>query len=232
MKINNVKYQNSYLAIYINLYFLGGIFMLQYPVSLQDLPYGYQALNPSISESTLHYHHDKHLKTYIDNFNKAIENDSDLKSKPLTAILSNLDSVDKSIATAVRNNGGGVFNHYFYFDALTNSGTTKPSASLLDAINKAFGGEEGFRKEFKAAALSQFGSGWAWLVMDENKNLSIIKTANQDTPLELGLTPLLTIDVWEHAYYLDYQNRRADYIDAYFNIINWNVIESRFNENK
>ena len=201
--------------------------MLTYPIQLPELPYGYTELMPSISKTTLEFHHDKHLKAYIDNYNKAMADCPELHNKPLNDILSNLSTVPSSAQTAIRNNGGGVFNHFFYFDALTTPKTSKPSTTLMAMICEAFGSEEKFRAEFKAAALSQFGSGWAWLVMDANQKLSIIKTANQDTPLALGYTPLLTIDVWEHAYYLDYQNLRPNYIDAYFDIINWAVVENR-----
>ena len=201
--------------------------MLVYPISLQDLPYAYTSLNPVISKNTLEFHHDKHLKTYIDNFNNAMSACPELQDKPLCDILSNLENVPTASQTAVRNNGGGVYNHYFYFEALTAPNTVKMSEKMLALINENFGSMENFCAEFKTAALTQFGSGWAWLVADQNKKLSVIKTPYQDTPLEKSLTPLLTIDVWEHAYYLDYQNRRADYIDAFFGIVNWDVIENR-----
>ncbi len=197
--------------------------MLMYPIELKDLSFCYDDLSPSISKTTLVYHHDKHLKAYIDNFNNALANNDELKSKSLCEILCDLNEVP----LAVINNGGGVFNHYFYFNALCKPKTCNPSEYMIKSLVDGFGSYEKFRNEFKNAAMSQFGSGWAWLVMDKNNKLSIIKTANQDTPLALRLVPLLTIDVWEHAYYLDYQNLRASYVDAYFDIINWNVVEKR-----
>lgn len=200
-----------------------------YPVQLQPLPYGYADLEPCIGKATLEFHHDKHLKVYVDNLNNAVANNPELQEKPLTNLLTELSAITSSVHGVIRNHGGGVFNHNFYFEALNAPKTSKPSEKMIACLTAAFGGETQFKAEFKAAAASLFGSGWAWLVMDENKKLSIIKTANQDTPLELNLIPLLNIDVWEHAYYLDYQNRRADHIDAYFDIINWNVIESRMN---
>ena len=198
------------------------------PVELKNLLFEYSALDGSISKTTLEFHHDKHLKTYIDNFNNVVAAADDLKCETLPELLTNLSRLAPDKEPAIRNNGGGVFNHYFYFDTLTSPKTSPPTEVMKKALAASFGSEDGFYKEFKAAALSQFGSGWAWLVIDENKKLTIIKTANQNTPLELGLTPLLTIDVWEHAYYLDYQNCRADYIDAYFDIINWSIVEGRF----
>lgn len=201
--------------------------MQHHPIDFKDLPYEYTALMPSISKLTLEFHHDKHLKTYVDNFNKAIATDPNLKEIALTELLTDLPTLQSPELTAIRNNGGGVFNHYFYFAAMTMPNTSKPSELMLKSINDAFSSEAQFYAEFKVAALSQFGSGWAWLVMDANKKLCIIKTSNQDTPLELGFTPLLTLDVWEHAYYLDYQNRRVDYIDGFFNLINWAIVEER-----
>ena len=199
-----------------------------YPFDLMVLPYDYSALQPSVSRTTLEFHHDKHLQTYVNNLNAALEGSKDLKKKTLEEILSSLDKLPADIATAVINNGGGVYNHNFYFEALTAPDSTAPSDKLKDALEKTFGSFENFLAEFKKAALAQFGSGWAWLVMDDGSNLKIVRTANQDTPLKEGLKPLLTIDVWEHAYYLDYQNRRADYIDAYFKIINWDLVSKRF----
>lgn len=201
--------------------------MHQHPIELKDLPYEYEALAPYISKLTLEFHHDFHLKTYIDNFNKAMEADPNLTNIPLTKLLTELPNLQSPVLTAIRNNGGGVYNHCFYFAGMTSPNTSEPSELMAKAINDAFCSEKQFFAELKAAALSQFGSGWAWLVMDSNSKLSIIKTANQDTPLELGYTPLLTIDIWEHAYYLDYQNRRVDYIEGFFNLINWTVIEER-----
>lgn len=210
----------------------GGTFMAIYPVQLKPLPYGYTELEPCISKATMELHHDKHLKAYVDNLNNAIAKHAELQDKPVDTLLAELSKIESSDHALIRNNGGGVFNHFFYFDALTAPNTSKPSEAMLKGLTEAFGGEDAFYEQFKAAGLTQFGSGWAWLVMDQNKKLSIIKTANQDTPLELNLIPLFNMDVWEHAYYLDYQNRRADHIDAYFTIMNWSVVEDRWNKAK
>ena len=199
-----------------------------YPFELMALPYDYSALEPSISRSTLGFHHDKHHQTYVNNLNAALEGNKEFRKKSLEEILASLDKLPNDIVTAVTNNAGGVFNHNFYFEALTAPDSTTPSEKLSSAITAAFGSFENFQAEFKKAALAQFGSGWAWLVVDADSNLEIIRTANQDTPIKDGFKPILTIDVWEHAYYLDYQNRRADYIDAYLKIINWDIVSKRF----
>lgn len=199
-----------------------------YPFELMTLPFGYSDLEPAISKTTVEFHHDKHHQTYITNLNNALSEHRALKNKSLEELLRDPDKLPKEIASAVINNGGGVFNHNFYFEALTAPGTTTPSKKLEDALVKAFGSVDDFLAEFKKAALAQFGSGWAWLVVNPDESMSIVRTANQETPLKDGQKPLLTIDVWEHAYYLDYQNRRADYIDAYGKIINWEVVSKRY----
>lgn len=199
-----------------------------YPFELMALPYDYSALEPSISKTTLEFHHDKHHQTYVNNLNAALAEAKEFHGKSLEEILSNLDKLPSDIVTAVTNNGGGVFNHNFYFEALAAPASTAPSAALAEAIVKAFGSVDAFLAEFKKAALAQFGSGWAWLVSDTDGSLKIVKTPNQETPLKSGQKPLLTIDVWEHAYYLDYQNRRPDYIDAFIKVINWDIVSSRF----
>jgi len=199
-----------------------------YPFELMDLPYDYSALEQSISKTTLEFHHDKHHQTYVNNLNTALADAKQFQKMKLEEILKSLDKLPSEIVTAVTNNAGGVFNHNFYFEALTAPSTTSPTKQLEEAINKAFGSFEEFAAEFKKAALSQFGSGWAWLVVDADGTLKIIKTANQETPLKDDHKPLLTIDVWEHAYYLDYQNRRADYIDSYMKVINWTVVSKRY----
>ena len=199
-----------------------------YPFELMNLPFDYSTLEPLISKATVEFHHDKHHQTYVTNLNSAIADHRALKNKSLEELLREPDQLPKEIATAVINNGGGVYNHNFYFEALTVPGTTAPSKKLEDALVKAFGSVDNFLAEFKKAALAQFGSGWAWLVVDADESLSIHRTANQETPLKDNHKPLLTIDVWEHAYYLDYQNRRADYFDAYSKIINWDVVSKRY----
>jgi len=198
-----------------------------YPFELMTLPYDYSSLVPSISKTTLEFHHDKHHQAYVTNLNNALAESKEYQKKSLEELLSNPEKLPIEIATSVTNNGGGVFNHDFYFEAITAPGTTSPTKSFADNIDKSFGSFDAFLAEFKKAAIAQFGSGWAWLVWDTDQNLKIVKTANQDTPLKDNLKPLLTIDVWEHAYYLDYQNRRPDYIDAYIEVINWDVISKR-----
>ena len=198
-----------------------------YPFELMTLPYDYSKLEPSVSKTTVEFHHDKHHQTYVTNLNSALAESKDFKKKSLEEILASLDQLPSDIATAITNNAGGVYNHNFYFEALTAPDSTAPSKKLEAAIIKAFGSFQSFLEEFKKAALAQFGSGWAWLVADPDDNLKIVRTANQETPLKDKMKPLLTIDVWEHAYYLDYQNRRADYIDAYLKIVNWDVVSRR-----
>ena len=194
-----------------------------YPFTLTPLLYDYDALAPYLDAETMHFHHDKHLQTYVNNLNKTLESAPAYHDWPLEKLLSNLDQLPAEIRASVRNNGGGVYNHDFYFATLAPAGQTMPAA-----IAAAFGGEEQWRAQMKAAALGQFGSGFAWLVQDDAAGeLKIITLPNQDTPLAAGLTPLLPLDVWEHAYYLNYQNRRADYIDAWFNVINWEAVQAR-----
>lgn len=198
-----------------------------YPFELMPLTYNYSALEPSISKTTLEFHHDKHHAAYVTNLNNALADNREFKKKSIEEILGSLNELPADIAGAVTNNAGGVFNHDFYFEALTAPGSTVPPKKLEDAIVKDFGSFESFLGEFKKAAMAQFGSGWAWLVFDADANLKIVRTANQDTPLKDHLKPLLTIDVWEHAYYLDYQNRRAEYVDAFLKSVNWDVVSKR-----
>lgn len=200
---------------------------MRYPYELRPLPYGYDALNPEIGENTLHFHHDKHLNTYVDNLNKALADCPDCQQKPLEELLRCLDCIPEPKRTAVRNNGGGVYNHYLYFDCMGGRGR-RPSGELSHSIDRAFGSFEEWRGRMKEAAVSQFGSGYAWPVSDQSGALSVVKTANQDCPLSQGLWPLICVDVWEHAYYLDYQNRRPDYVDAWFDLINWDFVSKRY----
>ncbi|MBD5131244.1 MAG: superoxide dismutase [Clostridiales bacterium] len=197
-----------------------------YPFINLPLPYDYNALEPFIDEKTMHLHHDKHLQTYIDNLNAAIEKDPRLKQLPLKQLICYADKLPQPLQNAIRNNAGGVYNHRFYFDQLKNPSSDKPTGALLREINKTFGTFDKFKSELKAAALSVFGSGYAWLVTD-GKDLKIITTPNQDAPL--CYCPLMNIDVWEHAYYLKHYNVRADYIDDLLQIIDWTVVEDRFN---
>lgn len=196
--------------------------------TLKPLPFEYDALEPVIDKATVTIHHDKHQQTYVDNLNNAVKKHPDLFNYSLGELLKNLDKVPDDINAAVINNAGGVYNHEFYWEGLKSPSKEEPTGSLRIAIEKAFGSFEGFKKEFKDAGLTQFGSGWAWLILDETNSLKIIKTPNQNCPLSTDEVPLLTVDVWEHAYYLKYQNKRAEYLDNFFDIINWNIVSERF----
>lgn len=198
-----------------------------YPFVNYPLPYDYDALEPFIDEKTMHLHHDKHLKTYIDNLNATLEKHSHLQKLSLKQLIKASERLSKELQTAVRNNAGGVYNHRFFFEGLINPAEKKPSGRLTEAIVKTFGSYENFESEFKRSALSVFGSGYAWLVFDKCR-LRIMTTPNQNSPVEKGLCPILVIDVWEHAYYLKHYNVRADYIDDWFNIINWDKAEQNF----
>ena len=190
----------------------------------RPLPYSYYALEPYIDAKTMHLHHDKHLQTYIDNLNKALDKYPEYHSWSLEELIIQAPELPKDIRTTVSNNAGGVYNHFLYF-ANMSPYRQCPAGRLKKAITNEFTCMEVFMGKMKDAAMSIFGSGYAWLVADANGKLQIITTANQDTPLSLGLYPLMNIDVWEHAYYLNYYNKRADYIDSYFNLINWCRIE-------
>ena len=199
---------------------------------LKPLPYAYDALEPYIDKETMMLHHDKHEKAYLDNLNKAIAKYPELYKKGLEGILKDLNSVPKDIRETVKNNAGGVYNHDFFWSIMSPEKGMTPKGELLKAINKDFGSLDNFKTQFKDAALGRFGSGWAWLVLDNNGKLSIMSTANQDSPISQGLTPILGLDVWEHAYYLKYQNKRGDYIDNWWNVVNWNQVENNYNSNK
>ncbi len=208
---------------------LENIMTNKYPFSLQELPYSYDSLSPVIGEETLHFHHDKHMNTYVQNLNNALEPHTDFHDLTLENLLTKLDCLPESAKTAVRNNGGGVYNHQLYFSTLTNpNNKTKPSESLQSAIDRDFGGTDEMLTQLKKAALSRFGSGWAYVVTDKDGVLSICSTPNQDVPDLTHFVPLMTVDVWEHAYYLDYQNRRPDYFDAFTTILNWDVINKNY----
>lgn len=192
------------------------------------LPYSYDALEPYIDEKTMHLHHDKHLQTYVDNLNKALENYPKFQTWTLEQLIFHIASLPEEIQTAVKNNAGGVYNHRFYFSNLINPAPHQPTGPLGEAINKKYGCYQNFQEQFKTAGTSVFGSGYAWLVVDATGELQIIKTANQDTPLPLGLYPLLNLDVWEHAYYLKHYNLRADYINDWFQIVNWDHVNENY----
>ncbi|EMF0290902.1 superoxide dismutase [Enterococcus faecium] len=195
--------------------------------TLPDLPYAYDALEPYIDEETMHLHHDKHHNTYVTNLNAAIEKYPELGEKTIEELLSDMDAIPTDIKTAVRNNGGGHANHSFFWEIMAPNAGGEPTGEIKEAINEAFGDFSSFKEEFKKAAVGRFGSGWAWLVM-ENGKLAITSTANQDSPLMEGKTPILGLDVWEHAYYLKYKNVRPDYITAFWNVINWDEVNKRF----
>lgn len=199
--------------------------------TLPDLPYAHDALTPHIDEETMKIHHGKHHNTYVTKLNDAISGHSELESKSIEDLVRDLDQVPESIRTAVRNNGGGHLNHTMFWQLMSPTGGGQPSGELADAINSAFGSFESFKEEFKNAGLGRFGSGWAWLVVNNGK-LEITSTPNQDNPITEGKTPILGVDVWEHAYYLKYQNRRPDYIEAFFNVINWDEVAKRYAEAK
>lgn len=197
------------------------------PFELPELPYSYDALEPHIDARTMEIHHTKHHQTYVDKLNAALEGQDELSEQPIEAILADLDSVPEKIRTAVRNHGGGHANHTLFWQIIAPAAGGEPKGELAKAITKAFKSFADFQKEFTIAAGSHFGSGWAWLVIDRGK-LKIVTTSNQDTPLSSGQMPLLGLDVWEHAYYLKYQNKRPDYITAWWNVVNWNQVAENF----
>ena len=201
---------------------------MHYPYQLPPLPYAYEALSPNISGDTLHFHHDKHFQTYVDNLNTALADCPECQSKPLDELLKNLDRLPDPKRTAIRSNGGGVYNHLLYFDGMCACHSSRPSGGLAMAMERDFGSFEGWKEQMKAAALGQFGSGYAWLVSETSGKLSVMKLPNQDCPLSMGLWPVLCLDVWEHAYYLDYQNRRAEYVDRWFERVNWPFAQERY----
>jgi Fe-Mn family superoxide dismutase len=201
------------------------------PFELPKLPYAYDALEPTIDAETVTIHHDRHHATYVANFNKALEGQPELANKSVEEILTNLDKVPESIRNAIRNHGGGHLNHTFYWEVIGPNAGGEPKGDLAAAIKTTFGDFASFKEKFTAAGLGQFGSGWAWLVLDAGK-LAITSTSNQITPLSEGKTPLLTLDVWEHAYYLKYQNKRADHIAAWWNIVNWAKVAEIYDQAK
>ncbi|MFN7251221.1 MAG: superoxide dismutase [Anaerobacillus sp.] len=199
--------------------------------TLPELPYAFDALVPHIDEETMKIHHGRHHNTYVTNLNNALEGHADLAEKSLEDLLTNLDALPESIRTAVRNNGGGHANHSLFWELLSPNGGGSPTGELADAINSAFGSLDAFKEEFAKAAMTRFGSGWAWLIVD-NGQLVVTSTPNQDTPVMEGKTPILGLDVWEHAYYLNYQNKRPDYVAAFWNVVNWDEVSKRFNAAK
>ncbi len=195
---------------------------------LPALPYDYAALAPTISSETMTLHHDKHHAAYVTNLNAAVEKAPELAGKSIEELVKNLSSVPEAVRPAVRNNGGGHLNHTMFWDLMTPGGATQPSGALLDGINASFGSLDEFKKQFNAAGVARFGSGWVWLVKDGGGKLSIVSTPNQDNPLADGHTPLLGNDVWEHAYYVDYRNLRPKYLEAWWSVVNWDKVAQNF----
>lgn len=195
---------------------------------LPDLSYDYSALEPHIDAKTMEIHHSKHHQGYVNKLNAALEGHDDLQDMSLEELLGNLSSVPEDIREAVRNNGGGHYNHSLFWSVMSPDGGGEPNDKVHEAIEKAFGDFEKFKNKFSEAASGRFGSGWAWLVKDSSGTLRVSTTANQDTPLSERKTPILGLDVWEHAYYLNYQNKRGDYIDAWWNVVNWDEVEKKF----
>jgi len=194
---------------------------------LPALPYAHNALEPHIDAQTMEIHHGRHHATYVNNLNAALEGHPDLQNKSIEELIGNLDAIPESIRTAVRNNGGGHANHSLFWEILSPNGGGAPTGALADAINETFGSFDNFKAEFTKAATTRFGSGWAWLIVDGGK-LAVTSTPNQDSPLMEGKTPILGLDVWEHAYYLKYQNKRPDYISAFWNVVNWDEVSKRY----
>lgn len=198
---------------------------------LPQLPYAEDALEPHFDKETMNIHHTRHHNTYVTNLNNALAGNEELLSKSVEEVIANLDAVPEDARTAVRNNGGGHANHSLFWQILSPNGGGAPAGELADAINNKFGSFESFKEEFAKAATTRFGSGWAWLAVN-NGELEVTSTPNQDSPLMEGKTPILGLDVWEHAYYLKFQNKRPDYIGAFWNVVNWDEVSKRYNEAK
>ncbi len=196
--------------------------------TLPPLPYDYAALEPTIDTQTMQIHHDKHHAAYVNNLNAALKDAPDLQNKTVEELVSNLNAVPEAIRTAVRNNAGGHINHTMFWEIMTPGGSKQPTGALASAITSTFGDVESLKKQVNDAGAKRFGSGWAWLVADSSGALSVISTANQDSPLMEGKQPIFGVDVWEHAYYLKYQNRRPDYLAAWWDVLNWDEAAKRY----
>ncbi|MEO5511886.1 MAG: superoxide dismutase [Longimicrobiales bacterium] len=201
---------------------------MSYPYKLPDLPYAFDALEPHIDAKTMEIHHDKHHAAYTNNLNAALEKHPDIQGTRIEDLLRNIETVPEDIRNAVRNNGGGYVNHTLFWEIMVPNGGGEPAGELMDAIKATFGSFDDFKTKIQAAGVGQFGSGWAWLAKTGEGKLEIYGTPNQDTPIMKGHTPILGVDVWEHAYYLNYQNRRPDYLAAWWNTVNWDNVSSRF----
>ncbi len=195
---------------------------------LPKLNYSYDSLEPYIDSRTMEIHYTKHHATYVNKLNEALEKHPELMNKNLEDLLKDLDNIPSDIRTTVRNNGGGHYNHTLFWSIMGPNGSRKPIGKLAQRIDEVFGSFDKFKLEFSDSAFNRFGSGWAWLVLDKYGHLSIISTPNQDNPIMIGLYPILGIDVWEHAYYLKYQNRRAEYIESWWNVVNWEEVEKNY----
>ncbi len=200
----------------------------QEPFQLPPLPYAYNALEPHIDAETMHFHHDKHHAAYVKNLNGAVNKHPELKGKSAEELLSNLNSVPEDIRTTVRNNGGGHVNHSMFWQIMSPKGGGEPKGAIASAIKETFGSFDAFKQQFNDAGNKRFGSGWAWLVRNQGGKLQVMSTANQDSPLMEGMYPIMGNDVWEHAYYLKYRNSRADYLNAWWNVVNWDEVNKRF----
>ncbi len=198
------------------------------PHELPKLPYSYEALEPHIDARTMEIHHTKHHQTYVNNLNAALEKHHNLQTKSVEELIKDLNAIPEDIRTAVRNNGGGHLNHSMFWPMMSSHGGGEPKGDLVAAIKSAFGDFAGFKDQFSKAATGRFGSGWAWLCVDESGKLVVNSTPNQDNPISDGIKPIVGLDVWEHAYYLKYQNRRADYIGAWWNVVNWDQVAKNY----
>ncbi len=196
---------------------------------LPELSYAFDALEPVVDTKTMNIHYSKHHQGYTNNLNAALEKFPEVAKTDVVELIKNLNLVPEEIRGAVRNNGGGYLNHALFWEVMTPNGAKAPKGELLSAIEATFGSFEEFKEKFSTAAATRFGSGWAWLAVDSNKKLVVLSTPNQDSPLSDGLTPILGLDVWEHAYYLNYQNRRPDYISAWWDVVNWDVVTEKYN---
>jgi len=205
---------------------------MAYPHKLPELGYGYDALEPHIDAQTMEIHHSKHHNGYTNKLNKAIEGHNSLHGYSAEQLLRALPALPDEVRTGVRNNGGGYFNHALFWETLKPGGSSAPGGELASAIDSAFSSFDKFKETFAGAAAGQFGSGWGWLVVDPFGDLKVTSTANQDSPLSNGSTPILGVDVWEHAYYLKYQNRRPDYLEAFWNVVNWDVVGQKYADAK
>jgi superoxide dismutase, Fe-Mn family len=195
---------------------------------LHPLPYAYEALEPFIDTTTMQIHHDKHHAAYINNLNGAMEKHPELAGKSLETLLKDLNAVPEDIRMVIRNHGGGTWNHTMFWEIMAPKSGGEPSGALADAISSAFGNFANFKSEFEKTANGRFGSGWAWLVKKSDGGLAVVSSANQDNPMSEGLLPLMGLDVWEHAYYLKYQNRRAEYVSNWWNVVHWAEVQRRF----